>query len=216
MDLKVLNPYIKMVNKYKNIILYFILFILSSSLSLFIYKIYRNKNDVKALKDLLDNIISFNVTKDSKNLDENAFNAIYKAFDLGAEKYKNSNLYPYFLLYKAEILIEQNKKLEAIEYLSKAIYYINKNSIIYWTYSLKNALLKIDSKDDKYVQIGLNELKDLSQNNNNELKDMAKYYYGLSLYSLNKKDEAKAIWDTIPVIKGQSIFQDSIEDITKV
>ncbi len=114
-----------------------------------------------------------------------------------ADKYKNTKLYPFFIAYKSEFELQQNNEKEAIELLDKMSDLMNSKEPLYYIYSIKKALIKLDSSIDDFHKQGYNELTVLSNDMNNPLQDMATYNLGVYELSKSNKDEAKKLFEVI-------------------
>lgn len=105
------------------------------------------------------------------NLDSEQINDLEKAFSISAEKHKRSKLYPYFLAYKAEALIWQNKLNDAVPVLSQSVKMleeIDKENPLYYLYATKLAKLKMDIPGQE--EEGKAELDKLNKIKNNPFK----------------------------------------------
>jgi len=83
------------------------------------------------------------------------------ALEMGYEQNSGSNLAPYFLAYKADAMLEQDKKKEALEVMKEALEKMLPTDDLYGVYNLKFALIKLDSDTEK--QEGLALLQEIAQ-----------------------------------------------------
>src|SRR5207244_3366268 len=72
-------------------------------------------------------------------------------FQAGAQAHSRSYLYPYFLLFQADALLKQDKKIDALGVMEKALAAASVKDPLQPLLKLKSALIKIDS-DDAAIQ----------------------------------------------------------------
>lgn len=111
-----------------------------------------------------------------------------------AEQNKNSTLAPYFLVYQADALLQEGKTAQALTILNNALSQLPKSSPIYYLYSIKRALIKLDSEQEAERAQGVSELDKLSTEKDNPYQDMASYYRGYHAWNIGSKAEARQIW----------------------
>lgn len=116
-------------------------------------------------------------------------------FSLGYDHYNASAMAPYFLAGKADAMIMQGKKKEALDVMNALIARVTPAAPLYELYSIKRALMRIDSEDQK--DLGLAELKQLASNEKNLHRDRALYYLGFYAWSHDDLVEAKKQWTTL-------------------
>lgn len=165
------------------------------------YRLYLDKIEQSAFRDLAESIEAFDkfmasgTDKESVNAEKLA--DLERAFVFGAQKYSKSKLIPFFYLYKADTLIQKGDFPGAVGALDSAIDKVEKDSSFYYLFLTKKALLESDN--DLSKEQGLKELNELAVNNNNPFAPMASYYLGLYYYQLGKDkeniDKAKSIWN---------------------
>ena len=127
-----------------------------------------------------------------------AWQEVEVAFSHGFEQYKSSATAGYFLIYQAQALLQQNKHEQACEVLAEALQYIPRTSYLYHSYAVKLARMQIDASDSTLQQQGEQTLKELSEDPENPLRDMALYYYGLLyFYGHQNREAAQTIWNTL-------------------
>lgn len=110
------------------------------------------------------------------------------------EQYKQSRVAPYFLVYQAEVQIQQNKLKEAIATLENAIAAFPKDSPFINLYKTKLALMRLDEAAAQGAQLNLDELSGLAYDKANAYNDYASYYLGLFTWNKGNKEEAQKIW----------------------
>lgn len=121
---------------------------------------------------------------------EGKWHDVARAFEVGAERHPSSKMHPYFLVYQADVLIQQGKTKEAGALMDKALIEMNAQQPLYTTYALKRALLNLDSGDPASQKRGREELESLAKDTSNPTQDMALYYSALDAES--RGDEAQA------------------------
>lgn len=113
------------------------------------------------------------------------------------EKYKGSSVGPFFMLVKSDALAQQGRLSEAIAAIDTVIEQLPKNFPTMPIYKTKRALMKIDMTDAAMQTAGLNELRALAQDKENQHYDYAQYYLGLYYWSRNELDQACTIWKSL-------------------
>lgn len=123
---------------------------------------------------------------------------VQEIFKAGYDRNKSSSLAPYFRLFEANALIEQEKKEEALVIMNEALSMLSSSSPLYTMYATKRALLNIDlGKDD-----GLEQLKQLAHDEKNVQRDLSLYYLGLYYWSKNDIDAAQREWRLLISLKN--------------
>jgi hypothetical protein len=120
------------------------------------------------------------------------WNMIVGLFELGAQKYSNTSLAPFFTVYQADALIKSDKLSEAATAMDRAVSLMSTDNPFYFVYALKAALINLDVAQESSLPVDKIE-KDiiaLAENKNNKQRDEALYY--LSSYYISKGDNARA------------------------
>ena len=128
---------------------------------------------------------------------------VEQAFTLGYEKHARSSLAPYFLAYKADVLLKQNKNDEAIATFDAMAPQLPSTSPVYAPYMTKRALVKMDSVDATIQKAGLEELTTLANDTRNPQRDMALYYLGLYYWSSQDVKQAQGIWQNLVALQTE-------------
>jgi predicted Zn-dependent protease len=108
----------------------------------------------------------------------------------------SSPLLPYYLGYKVQILLEQDKKDEALATLDRMISSMTGSPMIA-LYQMEQALIQLDSVDSEINNVGLESLKSLAQDTDNMFRDSAQYYLGRYYWANNQIDNARAVWQQL-------------------
>lgn len=124
------------------------------------------------------------------------WSVLLEKFEQNYKKHANSFLLPYYLGYKVRILLNQNKKDEALATLDKMIVDMPGSPILS-LYQMERALMQLDNTDDAVKVTGLETLKKLSQDSNNKFRDSAQYYLGRYYWAMNQVDLAREVWQQL-------------------
>lgn len=122
---------------------------------------------------------------------------VVRGFQTGYDRYSGTWAGPYFLVYKAQALLAQNKFDEALAEMTKAVAAIKKSSPLYYFYSTKLALMKLDSKDKGLQDAGMQELIAFAENAKNPERERALYYAGYYAYGHGDVKKAQSFWVTL-------------------
>ena len=128
---------------------------------------------------------------------EPQWDVLLEKFEKNYEKHSYSSLLPYYLGYKVQILLAQDKKEEALETLHKMITGIVPSSPMLAMYEMERALIQLDSDDVQLKEVALQTLKNLANNSTNMFRDSAQYYLGCYYWSQNNIEEAREIWQQL-------------------
>ncbi len=122
---------------------------------------------------------------------------LLEKFETQYQKHSSSSVLPYYLGYKVQILLAQDKKEEALVTLDKMIADMLPESALIALYEMERALIQLDIDDAKLNEIGLDMLKMLAQDKGNIYRDSAQYYLGRYYWSNNQVADARAIWQQL-------------------
>ncbi len=150
------------------------------------YSWYKKNKEQAAYKDLSESIEGYIKASTTAVSSQKAFSPqwtdVLRAFNVGAEIHSSSSLYPYFLAYQADVLLQQGKNAEAAQIMDAAVTRLDRTHPLYYLYALKGALMKTDSQDASTAQAGREALEKLANDNANLLQDRAQYYSALDAY----------------------------------
>lgn len=120
------------------------------------------------------------------------WNMIVGLFELGAQKYRNTSLAPFFIAYQAQALIKNNQLSEAAVTMDRAVSLLDLSHDFYYVYALKAALMHLDLEQESSLPTEKIErmISTLAENKNNKQRDQALYYLGR--YCLAKGDNIRA------------------------
>lgn len=130
--------------------------------------------------------------KDSSILDE-----ADQSFSQGYKNFSGTSLAPFFLVYRSEIALRQNRQSDAGTLLEEALTRMSSKSPLYVPYKIKLALLKVDSADKNVVQSGKELLDSLAADVKSKDRDMALYYKGLLHFNDGDRKSAETVWDVL-------------------
>ncbi len=133
-------------------------------------------------------------------LEEGAdFSSAIQLFRDGYAIHGSSSLAPFFLVYEADILLQQGNRHDAIPVLKKAVETLG-NSPLAYLYKTKHALVMMDSNETDIKQQGLDALLALAREPKNQYSDNALYFLGRYYAVNNQRDEARMIWQELAEI----------------
>lgn len=124
------------------------------------------------------------------------WSSLLEKFETQYKKHSSSSLLPYYLGYKVQILLAQDKKEEALVTLDNMIAGMPGSSLIA-LYEMERALIQLDVDDAKLNEVGLEMLKVLAQDKGNMHRDSAQYYLGRYYWANNQVADARAIWQQL-------------------
>lgn len=159
------------------------------------YAWYVDRYEQVAYKDLAESIDGYH--KALSSTDTARWADVERAFQAGSERHKSSKLYPYFLAYKADALSYQGKHKEAQDAMHILLSSMNTKHPLYYFYSIKAALMKLDASEEAVRKEGRDHLIKLAQDSQNPVRDMALYYAGLDAWQQGNKEEAQKLWNDI-------------------
>lgn len=124
------------------------------------------------------------------------WSALLEKFETQYKKHSNSSLLPYYLGYKVQILLAEDKKDEALATLDTMISELSGTPLIA-LYEMERALIQLDVTDSKLNEVGLETLKSLAQDQSNMYRDSAQYYLGRYYWANDQVVEARVIWQQL-------------------
>ncbi len=124
------------------------------------------------------------------------WSALLEKFETQYQKHANSSLLPYYLGYKVQILLAEDKKDEALSTLDKMITHLSGSPIIAM-YEMERALIQLDVDDVKLHEVGLDALKTLANDKSNMYRDSAQYYLGRYYWAHNQIADAREVWQQL-------------------
>jgi hypothetical protein len=124
------------------------------------------------------------------------WSALLEKFETQYKNHAGSSLLPYYVGYKVQILLAQDKKDEALVVLDGMISSLAGSPLIAM-YEMERALIQLDVDDAKLNEVGLETLKMLAQDQSNIYRDSAQYYLGRYYWANNQMLQAREIWQQL-------------------
>lgn len=159
----------------------------------FAYKWWTVKREREAQYDFSVLMTEYETISHEKNPE---WSELLKKFEKKYEKHSSSSLLPYYLNYKVQILLHQDKRDEALVLLDKIVGEVRHSPLIF-LYQMEQALLQLDSPEAEVKNKGLNVLIDLAHNSDNQYRDSAQFYLGRYYWTMNDIEGARNIWQQL-------------------
>ncbi len=153
--------------------------------------VYRERASQKVFAESVE---KYNVAFQSEAPD---WEDIAVLFEKQYQQNTRSYLAPYLLQYKAEALLQQGRKSEAVEVMDRVIGQLQASSPLLPLLKTKRALIKLDIPDEVMNQAGLEELEDLVRDTKNQFKDVSLFYLGRYYWSTDRIAQAKQVWQQL-------------------
>jgi predicted negative regulator of RcsB-dependent stress response len=159
----------------------------------FAYKMWSAKKERAAQYDFSALMTEYETMLQDQNPE---WDTLLKKFEKNYEKHSGSSLLPYYLSYKVKILLNQDKKEEALTELNKIITDIPGSPLLS-LYQMEYALIQLDSNDNAVKTVGLDALRNLATDMNNKNRDSAQFYLGRYYWAMNDIDAARNVWQQL-------------------
>lgn len=121
---------------------------------------------------------------------------LLEKFEQQYAKHSNSSLLPYYLGYKVQILLHQDKRQEALDVLNGMITNMAGSSLVA-LYEMQRALIQLDSENGDLQQSGLQILQALADDHHNVYRDSAQYHLGNYYWAHNQMSQAYEVWQKL-------------------
>ncbi len=128
--------------------------------------------------------------------------AIEQVFKDSYVQHSGSGIAPLFLLYQGEALLNQDKQEKALELFTQALSKMPEGALKD-AWSVKKALIQIDTENDQIKQEGLNTLNQIAYDKQSGAQEYAQYHIGLHHWHNDQFDQAKAVWHQMMVQHAQ-------------
>ena len=155
------------------------------------YRSYRNKEAQKILSVCLEEYSR------AINGATELWPTVEMNCQLGYEQNSSSDLAPYFLAIKVEALVHQGKKEAVQPLLDTMMNGLSVSSPLYHLYQTQKALIELDSDDANNAKKGLETIKSLAENKQNNSRDIALYYLGLYYWTHDQIADAREPWQEL-------------------
>jgi len=159
----------------------------------FVHKLWVVKRERAAQYDFSSLMTEYETMSHEKNPE---WSVLLEKFEKSYKKHSSSSVLPYYLGYKVRILLNQDKKEEALVALNTIIADMPGSPILA-LYEMERALLQLDSDDEIMRTSGLQALKNLAQDSHNEFRDSAQFYLGRYYWAMNEIDAARQTWQQL-------------------
>lgn len=167
----------------------------------FIYWQYsRIQYEQNALQALSEILVEYNKAYENSEL----WQDIEVGARTGYRQYARSTLGPFFLGLQVESLLQQDKLDDAITLMGTMMKKVSPHLPFYYLNAIKLARMKLSSENEEQQAEGLNELKNLAENQKNTQKEQARYYLGLYYHSHDQTDKAKEQWQSLRTLEDQT------------
>ena len=163
------------------------------ALSFVIYTAWATKKEKSIQYDFGILIGEYENMLQDKNPD---WNSLLEKFESTYNKHSSSTLINYYLGYKVQILLQQNKTPQALAVLDTIISNAY-NSPFLPLYETERALIQLDTTDTDLQNRGLEALKTIANDKNNMYRDTAQFYLGRYYWATDRIDDAREIWQQL-------------------
>lgn len=158
------------------------------------YRHYITQREQSAQRALAEYVQDYYLALQSNNADE--WQRVSALFEHGYNRFSNSYLAPYFLVFQSEVYVRQGNTAQAIETLEKAVCMAPHSPLIPLL-NTKLALMQLDSGDVNVQDKGLQLLSTLAHDKNNRFSDVALFYVGRYYWDNNKMEDAQKVWQEL-------------------
>ncbi len=157
------------------------------------YKTLMGYRSAQSQQKLADSIALFDATARSKSPDWHKLGETLK--DQYAEQPRLVT--PALLSLLADVYANENNLPQALQTMDQVVNSLSSSDPLYSLYTIKRALMRTDSSDEKVVQDGLADLTAIATNKSLANWDEAAYYVGLYYWEKNDITQAKALWQDL-------------------
>jgi len=133
--------------------------------------------------------------------DEEKWKKVEDVFKSAYQSHKGAGIAPVFRVYQAEALVNLGKINEAIEMLAAAVKSMPSAELKDF-YSLKLALMKMDSPQQGMQQEGFADLKKVAENEKHFANEAGLYFLGYYFWTQKDFTQAKNYWQQLMVKYG--------------
>lgn len=164
------------------------------------YRYYTGKKETDAQIAFAESIQLYHEAMQGK---ADAWPHVQASCTVAYDRYKKTSMAPYFLVIKADALVQQGKVADACQVLESAIVALPKDSPVVPMYKTKMALIKLDMPKETVQAEGLEQLRQLAYDKTNKNNDVAQYYLGLYYWVRNDLATALNIWKDLVVSQAE-------------
>lgn len=159
----------------------------------FTHYVYVGWREKSAQRDFGPLLIQYNMMSREK---DPQWSPLLEEFEKNYKKHSRSALLPYYMEFKAHILLQQDKKEEALVCLDRILADVQLSSLSPLL-QMERALILLDSADSAMRNEGEENLKKLAFDKNNQFNDSALFYLGRYYWSANKVEQAQNTWQQL-------------------
>ncbi|HJM68456.1 MAG TPA: tetratricopeptide repeat protein [Candidatus Babeliales bacterium] len=188
-------------NKYTQVGTVVFVFLLLSVGGYFGFSWHRANRQLDAQKAFMDSFSSYGKARslefrpDAQAHKEELWDQVDMDFQAAYDQNKSSSLAPYFVMFRAQAMIEKGEVEAGLELMRSVQKDFGSNSPFSSLYKVTAALVELDNA--KTATQGLASLKALSEDKANQFADMALYYLGEYYSSQGELQKAQVVWDKI-------------------
>lgn len=168
-----------------------------------IYQYITTKKSEAAQKAFSQALTEFEKTLELEPKDRK-WAEIGEIFQKGHELFVKTAFGPYFLAYKAQALLQDQKYDAARDTINQVVSSLKKRTPLYYLYSIQQALMEIDAPDAAMSQAGKTRLEALASDMQNPEKDQALYYAGYYALQADDIEKAQRLWSQLITRLGGS------------
>lgn len=162
------------------------------------YWYFYSMNYEKSSQQLFSEILQeYNRAAESSEL----WSEVEMSAKTGYNQYRRSSLAPFFLAFQVDALLGQQKHEEALAVMNLLMGKLSSSSLVYSVFKLKEARMKLDSKESQHQKEGVETLEALARDQKNMYQDQALYYLGMYYESHDQHDKASEIWRQLNAMK---------------
>ena len=172
---------------------YVLVFCLGGFILMCAHKMWVTHTDRAAQYDFSALMTEYEITAREKNPE---WEDLLEKFETNYAKHSRSSLLPYYLSYKARILLNQNKKNEALTVLDVMISSLV-GSPLRNLYETERSLVQLDMEDESLQTTGLEALKKLAYDTTNNYRDTAQFYLGRYYWANDEIESARQVWQKL-------------------
>ena len=123
-------------------------------------------------------------------------------FSLGYEKNSSSQIAPFFKLFQADAVLKQGQGKEARQLMEEAISQLPKGNSFVDLYTIKIALIDLDSEDKSIKESAIEVLEKISGVSCSG-QSLAIFYLGSYYWQQGQTEKAQALWAQLPEAQEQ-------------
>lgn len=165
---------------------------------------YTQHREQKAFEALSEVVASFSQTqrltqsldpvKDKEKI-EQSWNDTLLLLDALYKEHMGSYLAPYFLVFKAQVVLEKDHNLvDSMKLLDEALPHMSKNSELGSLFHMKRIKMGFDSEDEKTREQSLHALEQTAQDASSFAQQEAQYLLGVYYVAQGQVAKAQATW----------------------